>query len=212
MTDMLPPRLPIYVRPHDGDTLDSYIRRLAHANHIPPADLRSRLCAVGSAGPPRIEKLAAVTGRPLYDLQRALTDTRCGICCQPLRSLTVKGRPARWCSDHCRVIGRRKRIPLSLRGALRHALHIAPCAHCGTVVERNRPFRWCSEPCRQTAFGIRWAKGQCGQCGRNVQQKASSSYRSGHQPTWCSRICRAAAHRERLRALPDPCHLRELDD
>lgn len=39
MTHVLPPRLPVYVRPTDGDSIDSYIRRLAHANHLPPADL-----------------------------------------------------------------------------------------------------------------------------------------------------------------------------
>jgi len=212
MTGIPPPRLPIYVRPADGDTLDSYIRRLADANHLPPADLRSHLCAAGSAGPPRVEKLAAVTGRPLADLQRALTDTRCGMCYQPLRFRTVKGRPAQWCSDHCRMIAHRKRVPLSLQGALRHTLHAAPCAHCGTVVQRNRPFRWCSEPCRQASYEVRWTEGQCGQCGRQLQQKTGRSHEGGHQPTWCSRVCRAAAHRERLRARSDSRHLRKRDD
>lgn len=46
MIDIPPPRLPIYVRPADDDTVDSYIGRLAHANHLPPADLRSHLCVV----------------------------------------------------------------------------------------------------------------------------------------------------------------------
>lgn len=212
MSDIPPSRLPVYVRPADGDTLDSYIRRLAHANHLPPTDLRSHLCAMGSVGPPLVEKLAAVTGRPLADLQRALIDTRCGICFQPLRSRTVKGRPAHWCSDHCRKIARRRRVPLSLQGARRHAVHSAPCAHCGTVVARNRPFRWCSEPCRQASHEARWAKGQCGHCGQNLRRRASSSRGSGHQPMWCSRICRVAAYRERLRARPGLSRLRELDD
>lgn len=212
MIDTRPPRLPIYVRPAVGDTVDSYVRHLARANHLPPADLRSHLCAAGSTGPPLIEKLAAATGRPLADLQRALTDTRCSICYRPLRSRTVKGRPARWCSDRCRVIARRKRVPLSRQGALRHGLCTAPCAHCGTVVERNLPFRWCSEPCRQASYEVRWAKGQCGQCGRGLREKGNSPDRSGQQPMWCSRICRVAAHRERLRALPNPLHLRNRDD
>jgi hypothetical protein len=75
MTDIPPLRLPVYVRSPDGGTLGSYIRRLAQANHLLPADLRSHLCVAGSTGPPLIEKLASVTGRPLADLQRALTDT-----------------------------------------------------------------------------------------------------------------------------------------
>jgi hypothetical protein len=90
MTNVPPPRLPVYARPTDGDSIDSYIRRLAQANHLPPGDLRSHLCAAGSAGPPLIEKLAAVTGRPLAALQRALTDTRCGICYQPLVRVLVE--------------------------------------------------------------------------------------------------------------------------
>lgn len=212
MIDIPPPRLPIYVRPADDDTVSSYIRRLAHANHLPPAELRSHLCAAGSAGPPHIEKLAAATGRSVADLQRALTDTRCGICYQPLRPRTVTGRPARWCSDHCRVIARRKRIPLSLQGARRHALHIAPCVHCGTVVQRNRPFRWCCEPCRQASYEERWAKSKCGQCGRQLQQKTGPSHRGRHAPLWCSTICRAGASRERLRARPASRPLRKHGD
>nr|WP_253195609.1 TniB family NTP-binding protein [Streptomyces sp. JHA26] len=166
MTDIPPPRLPIYVRPADDDTVDSYIQRLAHANHLPPADLRSHLCAVGSAGPPLVEKPAAVTGRPLTDLQRALIDTRCGNCFQPLHSRRVKGRPARWCSDRCPLTARRKRVPLSRQGARRPTAHRAPCARCGTVVERNRPFRWCSEPCRQASYEARWATDSTDTAGR----------------------------------------------
>lgn len=212
MIDTPPPRLPIYVRPADNDTLGSYIRRLAHANHLPPADLRSHLCAAGSSGPPHIEKLAAVTGRRLADLQQALSDTRCGICYQPLRPRTDKGRPARWCSDRCRVIARRKRVPLSLQGARRHALHIAPCAHCGAVVQRSRPFRWCCEPCRHASYEERRAESKCGQCGRQLQPETGSSHGGRHAPKWCSGICGAAAYRERLRARPVSRPLHEHDD
>lgn len=193
------PRLPIYVRPADRDTVDSYIRRLAHTNHIPAADLRSRLSTAGSSGTSRVEKLAQATGRSLADLQRALTDTRCDVCRQPLRPRTVTGRPALWCSARCRLTARHRRIPLSRQGPLRHALHVAPCAHCGTVVARNHPFRWCSKPCRRAAYEARWSKNQCGHCGL---QDPGLTYRGEETPVWCSRLCRDAADRERLRAHP----------
>lgn len=67
-------RLPIDVRPAAGERAESYIRRLARANHLRPSYLRRYL-----AGPPgyngRIDpaRLAALTGRPAATLQRTLT-------------------------------------------------------------------------------------------------------------------------------------------
>jgi transposase len=67
-------QLPINVRPAAGEHADSYIRRLARANHLPPSYLRCYL-----AGPPhwqgriRPQRLAALTGRPARVLQQTLT-------------------------------------------------------------------------------------------------------------------------------------------
>jgi hypothetical protein len=67
-------QLPIDVRPAAGERAESYIRRLARANHLPPSYLHSDL-----AGPPhwqgrvQPQRLAALTGRPARILQQTLT-------------------------------------------------------------------------------------------------------------------------------------------
>lgn len=69
-------RLPIQVRPRPGEPTDSYIRRLAHANHLKPSYLHGFL--TGSPnwfGKPRLERLAALAGRPPELLEQVLADT-----------------------------------------------------------------------------------------------------------------------------------------
>jgi hypothetical protein len=70
----LPPRLPIRVRPAAGETAESYIRRLARANHLRPSLLqvyvRNPDVATGAI---RLRRLAAVSGSTLTALTRALT-------------------------------------------------------------------------------------------------------------------------------------------
>jgi hypothetical protein len=67
-------RLPIDVRPAAGERAESYIRRLARANHLRPSYLRRYL-----AGPPGYDgkidpgRLADLTGRPAAILQQTLT-------------------------------------------------------------------------------------------------------------------------------------------
>lgn len=76
-TGDVPARLPIAVRPHLGESTDSYVRRLARANHLRPSALHGYLCGPPFwFGKPRIELLAAVSGRPWTVLVRALTDCR----------------------------------------------------------------------------------------------------------------------------------------
>lgn len=71
----LPAPLPIRVRPRQDETVESYIRRLARANHLRPSYLRSYLC-----GPPyytgaiRPERLAIVADRTRYVITRAFPD------------------------------------------------------------------------------------------------------------------------------------------
>lgn len=66
--------LPVRPRPAAGETVSSYVRRLAIANHLRPSYLHSYL-----AGPPhwlqgiKPERLAALSGRKVADLDRALT-------------------------------------------------------------------------------------------------------------------------------------------
>ncbi|MFJ8002705.1 hypothetical protein ACIQ7D_37370 [Streptomyces sp. NPDC096310] len=68
-------RLPVQVRPRSGEPTDSYIRRLAHANHLKPSYLHGFL--TGSPnwfGKPRLERLAVLVGRPPELLERVLAD------------------------------------------------------------------------------------------------------------------------------------------
>lgn len=67
---LLPP-LPVRVRPRTGETVDSYVRRLARANHLKPSYLHLLLrptpmnCIQAS-------RLAALSGRPAWALAEAL--------------------------------------------------------------------------------------------------------------------------------------------
>lgn len=67
--------LPIRVRPQLGETADSYICRLARANHLKPSYLH---CFVAGPrewfGKPRLDRLSALAGRSEHDLRRCFTD------------------------------------------------------------------------------------------------------------------------------------------
>jgi hypothetical protein len=68
----LPP-LPVRPRPQQDETADSYLRRLATANHLRVSYLRRYLARPeGSYGPIDPGKLAAIAGRELPALLRAL--------------------------------------------------------------------------------------------------------------------------------------------
>jgi TniQ len=69
--------LPVRVRPVAGEGAESYIRRLARANHLKPSYLRRYLATPRAGyGPIHPDQLAAVAGRTLNALQRALPDLR----------------------------------------------------------------------------------------------------------------------------------------
>lgn len=52
------------VTPFAAETVQSYLDRLAHANHLDPAMLRRYLCDSGRRGEPRIDWLATASGHP----------------------------------------------------------------------------------------------------------------------------------------------------
>lgn len=62
--------LPRPVRPQHGETAESFIHRLAHANHLRPTYLRSCLTQSGGPGPIQLDELAALTGRAPAALTR----------------------------------------------------------------------------------------------------------------------------------------------
>jgi len=69
--------LPVRPRPNTGESTDSYVRRLARANHLKPSYLRGYLVGppdYGRGKRPRADRLAAVTGRRQDALERALSD------------------------------------------------------------------------------------------------------------------------------------------
>ncbi|MBU3865026.1 TniQ family protein [Streptomyces sp. 4503] len=63
-------------RPRPGEPADSYIRRLAHANHLKPSYLHGFLAGSSNwFGKPRLERLAALAGRPPELLEQVLADS-----------------------------------------------------------------------------------------------------------------------------------------
>jgi hypothetical protein len=80
VTDSLPEqlvRLPVQVSLRLGEGTDSFIRRLAQANHLKPSYLRGCLVGppdYGRGKRPRADRLAAVTGRRQEVLERVLAD------------------------------------------------------------------------------------------------------------------------------------------
>jgi transposase len=70
----LPPPLPVCVRPVAGETADSYIRRLARANHLRPSLLQVYVRNPDvPTGAIRLRRLAAVSGSTVAALTRSLT-------------------------------------------------------------------------------------------------------------------------------------------
>ena len=70
----LPPPLPIRVRPAAGETTESYIRRLAQANHLRPSLLQVYVRNPDvPTGAIRLRRLAAVSGSTRTALAFALT-------------------------------------------------------------------------------------------------------------------------------------------
>jgi hypothetical protein len=67
-------QLPIRPRPIAGEAVESYVRRLARANHLRPSYLRARLTGPQTTRV-QLERLAQVSGRPAANLERALIGT-----------------------------------------------------------------------------------------------------------------------------------------
>ncbi len=69
--------LPIPLRPADHETVASYVRRLAEANHVPDRELlRHFQASLGPYSTVNIDRLAAGTGMPAAALRLALPELR----------------------------------------------------------------------------------------------------------------------------------------
>lgn len=69
-----PQPLPVIPRPRRDETLGSYVRRLALANHLRPSYLRQYLCAPPTyQGSVRAARLAVLTNRTVDTLTRHFT-------------------------------------------------------------------------------------------------------------------------------------------
>jgi hypothetical protein len=87
----LPPPLPIRVRPAAGETVQSYIRRLARANHLRPSLLHVYVRSPRfPAGAIRPQRLAAVSGSTVSTLNRALIFEAAQAQLLPLRERTTR--------------------------------------------------------------------------------------------------------------------------
>ena len=184
--DTDPPRmLPIDVKPQPTDTVDSYIRRLARANHLPPGDLHGYLCTPpGFRGRPRLERLAAASGRAACALQHVLIDLRCAGCGRLQPAPAETGRRARWCSPACRKTAHRK-----LQQKPQPARDVESiCERCGAPVLKSRPVRWCSRRCAAAAQRQTLREDAVVEC-----ERCGERFRSARKHRWCSPACREAA-------------------
>ena len=72
-----PQRLPRQVRLSPGESPESFLRRLAVANHLRPSYLRTYLSSTpGTVGGLQVSRLAAVTGRTIDELVRVMPALR----------------------------------------------------------------------------------------------------------------------------------------
>lgn len=108
MTADQPAPLPVRLRPVAGEGAESYIRRLARANHLKPSYLRHYLATPqGSYGPIHPSQLAALAGRPLPALQHALSDL---IARQPRQHQPRRHRTRQHAEAEKRLNQQRKRV------------------------------------------------------------------------------------------------------
>lgn len=111
--DDRPRPLPIRPRPHTGETVASYIRRLARANHLRPSYLHGYLAEPPHycGARPKPHRLAILSGRPVSTLERVLT------------GLTPKPRPDPPTQDRRPVIETRTGAKPDLFAAIRRDAH-----------------------------------------------------------------------------------------
>lgn len=205
MTELrLPSRLPVDVRPRQGETVDSYVDRLAAANHIEPRLLRAFLHgAYDSRARAQLDRLAAASGRSEEILHRTLAGFHCELCSAPLSASTKTS--TRWCTPSCREKAYRLRNPERYRPAPKPPVENV-CEACKSTFTSPRSERWCSRDCRLV---VRQRAG-CRRCGNPTPPD-----RHGLPHPWCSDACRSWGYRrrrkQRLKALKETTELKPPD-
>jgi TniQ len=116
-TTELPP-LPIRVRPVTGESVESYIRRLARANHLRPSLLHVYVRdPVAPSRAIQLERLASVSGRTVAALAHALTGLS-----KPRTTDTVRPRA------ETTQAARKQRLFAAIRADAAHGLSIRELA------------------------------------------------------------------------------------
>jgi hypothetical protein len=141
MNSELPPRfapLPVRLRPCLGESTDSYIRRLARANHLKPSFLHCYLSGPPLwFGKPLLEHLATVTGQSPEALERALADADSPHGKNRPRPRFPRKNPFAWRHDLARRIAQEALKGMQVRIlAKRHNLR---CRDVRFALETPRP-------------------------------------------------------------------------
>lgn len=203
--------LPIQIRPVAGEGAKSFIKRLATANHLKAAALRSFLCEPPMhQGSPQWRRLAAVTRREPSLLQEILENTRCAECGALLPLSPASSCQQRPCSPD--------RLddstgPQHLKPRKQSSLACGACRKKLITSALDGTQRWCSSTCHrkgqrrqskeaedQPTPGLAWKSGS----------PEISFFPRGGEKRWCSKRCnRRASLRNRLArenaTLPWPC-------
>jgi hypothetical protein len=121
-------QLPVRPRPIAGETVESYIRRLARANHLRPSYLRAYLSGP-QLGRIQMQRLAQLSGKPATNLQRALNSTTIprprGVASGlPSQASRVKKRAEARAELFAAIRADYRREGISIRGlSARHQVH-----------------------------------------------------------------------------------------
>ena len=180
-------RLPVPARLRPGDTAAGYIARLAAANHLPLAHLRSYLRPPGRFSTiVDLDRLAAISGHEPQALLRAFAAPRC-LHCGSVLPRRGRKQSAPWCSSDCRQAAAtaRRAKPWTATWSL------GRCTTCSA--QMTRPY-WESFCCWECRMADPTGPERCRRCGTQIERPAV-----GRPPLWCSARCRRAGYDARRR-------------
>ncbi|RXS81490.1 hypothetical protein EST92_16095 [Streptomyces sp. TM32] len=203
-------RLPVQVRPLPREGTESFIVRLAHANHLKARYLRDYLCEPPHhKGAPSFSRLGAATGRDPAALRDTLEGTSgtCKECDAPLPAAKSGARSSRQhCSARCRQRAHRRRHRPEGQAPQPQPLACEFCTKPITETAEGEARRWCSSRCRhrahlqpaeptvlerRTDFSEQRPEASCRHCGTPIDPGRTGARR------YCTAACRQRAFRRR---------------